>query len=70
MSNQEPAKDRAMSLAEIGRALDPPVTRERVRQIETRALRKLRIECERVGITLQDVLETWDHQTPAIRGPR
>lgn len=51
-----------MSLEAIGLALDPPVTRERVRQIEARALAKLRQECERRGITLADVVETWQHQ--------
>lgn len=64
-TQDKPYHDRAMTLEAIGRALG--VTRERVRQIETRALAKLRAECERLGITAQDVLETWQRQSP---GPK
>jgi DNA-directed RNA polymerase sigma subunit (sigma70/sigma32) len=31
-----------MTLEEIGRSLDPPVTKERVRQLRDQAIRKLR----------------------------
>ena len=36
------AGEEPMSLEKVGRRLDPPVTRERVRQLEARALAKLR----------------------------
>lgn len=62
--------DRAMTLEAIGKAMDPPVTREAVRQIEARALRKLRLACEREGITAQDVVESWRASYGPRRVPR
>ncbi len=46
--------DYAMTLEEIGQELG--VTRERVRQLEARALRKAKKILERWGYTLQDLL--------------
>ncbi len=46
-----------MTLDEVGKALN--VTRERVRQIETMALRKLRLQLSRRGLTAEDFFEVW-----------
>jgi DNA-directed RNA polymerase sigma subunit (sigma70/sigma32) len=42
------------TLEQVGAVLD--VTRERIRQIEAAALRKLRATCQRMGIKLEDIL--------------
>ena len=44
------------------------LTRERVRQIEAKALRKLKAKCKEEGLTLQDFLGTW--RGPALRHKR
>ena len=46
--------DFAMTLNEIGRELG--ITRERARQLESRALAKARVILRRRGYTLQDLL--------------
>lgn len=61
----EAVDDRAMTLEEIGRELG--VTRERARQIEAKALGKLRAECERLGIEPGDVVDSW-RRMPATSG--
>lgn len=53
----------AMTLEEIAEELG--VTRERVRQIEVRALQKARVILERRGYTLWDLLDAKPTEAPA-----
>ena len=57
MKGQPQDPDLGATLEEIGQALG--VTRERARQIEAAALRKLRVRCEAEGIDLADMLDAW-----------
>jgi len=49
-----PPKDRARTLEEIGTEMG--ITRERVRQIEARALKKARVILARYGYRLEDLI--------------
>jgi DNA-directed RNA polymerase sigma subunit (sigma70/sigma32) len=54
--------DPVMSFSEIARLMG--VTPERVRQIEASALRKLRTEFTKRGLSAGDFIETWRHAHP------
>lgn len=49
-----------MSLDEVARAFG--ITRERARQIETAALRKLKIALQKRGISPEDILPDWSNR--------
>lgn len=58
----------AMTLEEVGLAMN--ITRERARQIEASALRKLRVRLMARGIKPDDILPNdWERKEPSIYDP-
>ena len=56
-SGLQSLRDAGMTLEEIGQELG--VSRERIRQLEARALVKCRAWCDRHGYRVEDMLREW-----------
>jgi len=56
MGKKKGPRIKPMTLQEVGQSFDPPLSRERVRQIEKIALKKCRAILSRWGLSLDDLL--------------